>query len=350
MDLFTPVVEESCLHPNFRRVLAFARRGERRVVQEWAEDFPDRDGKMVKEFQTTFNSSFWEVYLHALLRGYGFTFDWSRSRPDFIISKGQRSIVVEAATANASTGAVPEWEKPDLVTEQVRNKEFNSLNTTAMIRLSNAIDKKIKKYRESYAKLDHVAGNPYVIAVAPFEQPDFQFQYDRPMRALLYDDYVDEETYFKNPGAFPEGPPSTKLGYIKKPNGAEVELGLFNDLGAAEVSAIIFSCAATWGKAVAMSQVPQAGLINSVWGIEQPPGNEVRTFPIGKPCESIFDGVQVFHNPHALRPIDPSVFRQEGVVQHYLHAGQFMQEGYSSALRFRLTASIAVLPGEEREA
>lgn len=30
--------------------------------------FEDRDGKFVKEFQTTFNSSFWELYLFACLR------------------------------------------------------------------------------------------------------------------------------------------------------------------------------------------------------------------------------------------------------------------------------------------
>lgn len=35
------------------------------VLPGWPTDFEDRDGKFVTEFRTTFNSSFWEFYLHA---------------------------------------------------------------------------------------------------------------------------------------------------------------------------------------------------------------------------------------------------------------------------------------------
>ncbi|WP_232925945.1 hypothetical protein, partial [Pseudomonas syringae] len=44
------------------------------------EGFPDRNNKFVKEFQTTFNSIFWEVYLYMAFREYGFSLDMGSCR------------------------------------------------------------------------------------------------------------------------------------------------------------------------------------------------------------------------------------------------------------------------------
>ena len=67
MDLFTPIVKEKRLHPLFKRVIqdktykpAIA------VINEWSNGLLGRKGeaeKFIKEFQTTFNSSLWELYL-----------------------------------------------------------------------------------------------------------------------------------------------------------------------------------------------------------------------------------------------------------------------------------------------
>ena len=55
-------------HPKFKLLmnekLQFFR--ERHLVSNWTEGFVDRDEKIIKEFQTTFHSSFWEFYLFAL--------------------------------------------------------------------------------------------------------------------------------------------------------------------------------------------------------------------------------------------------------------------------------------------
>ncbi|NJN90818.1 MAG: hypothetical protein HC878_10890 [Leptolyngbyaceae cyanobacterium SL_5_14] len=62
MDIFTPIVPEEQLHPNFRFITQpNLCNPEMEVINGWAEEFLDRDGKFVKEFQTTFNSSFWEL-------------------------------------------------------------------------------------------------------------------------------------------------------------------------------------------------------------------------------------------------------------------------------------------------
>ena len=60
MDLFTPVVSEDVQHANFRSISKFSSKFDREVLNEWAHEFKDREGKFVKEFQTTFDSSFWE--------------------------------------------------------------------------------------------------------------------------------------------------------------------------------------------------------------------------------------------------------------------------------------------------
>ncbi|MQQ35497.1 hypothetical protein GE543_14450 [Pseudomonas sp. SZ57] len=337
MDLFTPVVPVERQHENFRRVLVPGRVSERAVVSGWAEGFPDRDNKFLHEFQTTFNSSFWEVYLYGLFKSYSFSLNWSQASPDFWLTTAYGEIIVEAVTANAAEGKEPEWDKKSLMSDAVRKKDFWPLNREAIIRLSNALSAKVRKYEKSYKKLSHVPGKPFVIAVAPFEQPDFQHQYDRAMRALLYNDYVDEKAYFEDPARFPDGPPSVRLDEITKDNGSTFELGIFENDDWAEVSAVIFSCVATWGKAVAMSNDRRDGFIMANWGTDESGKSESRESRVGIPSEEIHDGLQIFHNPYASNPVDLRVFRRKGVVQHYLSQGVWIREGYDDCLQFRFT-------------
>jgi hypothetical protein len=345
IDLFTPIVTEAEQHPNYRRVIEHAMAAERAQLAKWVEGFPDRDNKFVKEFQTTFNSSFWEVYLHALFKRYGFACNWSSPSPDFHLVTPYGELIVEATTANAADGKTPEWQKETPISQRVQQLDFAELNREAIVRLSNAIIGKVRAYEKKYSKLDHVKRKPFVIAVAPFEQPDFQYQYDRPIRALLYDYYVDEATYLKNPDLYPDGPPGINLGFVKKDNGSDVPLGIFLDDQYREVSAIIFSCTATWGKVDAMAKdSPDFCVIHSTWGGK----------PNGKPyvtakkrvdhVETIEDGLQVFHNPSAMYPLDPRVFRKPGVVQHYFSEEQseWIYEERENCLQFRMVQTIRV--------
>jgi len=67
----------------------------RAVLTQWAEGFDDRDGKFVREFQTTYNSSFWELYLFAVLKHLGIEVDLSFKAPDFV--SAYHPIAIEAA-------------------------------------------------------------------------------------------------------------------------------------------------------------------------------------------------------------------------------------------------------------
>lgn len=342
MDLFTPIVSDDKLHPNFVNEIRPSRVGEREIIQGWAEGFPDRDGKFVKEFQTTFNSSFWELYLHGLFRAYGFEMDWSKASPDFNLMTKKGSVIVEAVTANAADGATPEWKKSAPMTQNVIDKKFWPLNREAIIRLSNALSAKVRYYNKSYANLSHVKGKPFVIAVAPFEQPDFQYQYDRPIQALLYDYYVDEDAYYAEPDSYPNGPPGVHLGSVEKNNGALIDLGVFCDDQWSEVSAVIFSCVATVGKAIALSNRPMLGIISSTWGGLNGPYPKI--VPAGNASEDISDGLQIFHNPHAKHPLDTSIFRRKRVVQHYVQDGEWVHESWDDCLHSRTTFSLNSSP------
>jgi len=65
VNLFESVVPTTRQHPNFQNLLRVANGFTLDVLTDWARGFVDRDGKFVTEFQTTFNSSFWELYASA---------------------------------------------------------------------------------------------------------------------------------------------------------------------------------------------------------------------------------------------------------------------------------------------
>src|SRR3546814_5994862 len=90
IDLFNPLTAEEQQHPIFQMMLREPYGPEREVLHQWAEGFEDRDGKFVKEFQKTFESSFWELYLHAALKVWGLSIDLRNHAPDFLDRKSTR--------------------------------------------------------------------------------------------------------------------------------------------------------------------------------------------------------------------------------------------------------------------
>jgi hypothetical protein len=109
MDLFKPIVAADRLHHNFLATIKPNASGVREVLSAWADGFVDRDGKFVTEFQTTYNSSFWELYLFAVFKHLGINVDFSYDSPDFVAA--DYPLAVEAAIASHAQDDVPEWEK-----------------------------------------------------------------------------------------------------------------------------------------------------------------------------------------------------------------------------------------------
>jgi hypothetical protein len=302
------------------------------VLNEWAKGFHDRDGKFVKEFQTSFNSSFWELYLWAILKHFHCDVDFSYSRPDFhVTSNGKFNI--EAVIASHSANSKPEWSNENKRVPE----DLNEFNQTHILRLSNAIVSKYRKYKTQYSELDHVKGLPFVIAVTSYAGQLFKIQCQRPIEAVLFDYYVDEETYLsgKNPAATLDGKP---INYVKKESGATVDMGIFNSDRYREISAIIFSSCATIGKVKCLSSDPNfpfkfcALRYNSKSEIPHKIEASKNQY-----VESLVDGLRVYHNPYATYKLPTSIFRHKDVFQTYLNenTGEWIYENRDGIMLFR---------------
>jgi hypothetical protein len=311
MDLFTPVVPLERFHPNFANIVRRRNPYDEAVLAKWAEGFIDRDGKFVEEFQTTFNSSFWELYLHAILKDADCKIDFNYHAPDFVV-KDPVPFIVEATVALNAKDTLPEWTPLDLNSYP---RDLNEFNRVAMVRLLNSISEKSKKYFKSYLNQPHVIGKPFVLALTPFDQPFFYLEMQRAIEAVLYDYYVDEQEYIDNPSKF-ASIRAQNLKVVRKSSSVELPLGVFNDPSHAHISAVLFNSSATWGKVRVVGDDPYP-FIYFYAARSDPSTGDFFAFR-GKKAdyyETLFDGLRVYHNPHAAHPLDWRVFQEPGAFQ-----------------------------------
>lgn len=287
LDLFKPQVSEDRFHPNFQRTLWPSSQPVRDVLTDWANGFQDRDGKFVKEFQTTYNSSFWELYLFAVLKHLGMPVDFAHDAPDFYCP--EQSMVIEAITANHAVDTVPEWQKS---LKGILGADKEQQYRQTIVRFSNSIAKKLKLYHERHSRLDHVRGRAFIIAVSSYATQDFHLLGDVAMQRLLYDGWNEE--------------------FVQKENGSKVRVGLFLDDRLSEVSAVIFSATATFGKARALSN----GHGDFLFNVVRIKDNHELIHIVAEQKdyrESICDGLRLFINPFAQHSIHPDSFADEGI-------------------------------------
>jgi hypothetical protein len=288
LDLFTPIVDSKELHHNFVHTIAPNAKGVRKVLQAWAKDFVDRDGKFVREFQTTYNSGFWELYLYAVLKHLGFNIDFSHHTPDFVCSN--KALIVEAAIASHAQDDTPEWEKK--IKDIVDDKNIFEIWKHSTIRLSNALHTKIKKYRDGYSALAHVKNKPFIVAIANLTKADFNLHGDVPMQWLLYDG-LEQKVLHKN-------------------NGSEVPLGLFRSDAFSDISGVIYSSLATFGKARALGDDVGDFLFQAVRIKDNFTPIRIAASK-DEYKESLCDGLRLFLNPYASHPLNTDDFDDIGI-------------------------------------
>lgn len=312
LDLFTPIAEDEKLHPLFRLMLQDQYKAEREVLNSWADGFEDRDGKFVYEFQTTFESSMWELYLNAFLKELGAQTDFSHHAPDFV-TKLNRDVVIEATIAAPPKGG----EAAAGHTHRSAPDDFAEFNKQSAIRISNSMSSKIKKYRTSYANLNHVKKKPYVIALASYDRPYAHYAVNRAIVAVLYGLYVDEETTIAV-GA----DDLIKYGIeaIIKNEDATIPVGLFTTDEYKDVSAVIYSSLATWGKIRALADNPSATTMYSTCHSHNNDSimPEVRNVIKANYKENIADGIHILHNPFAEIPLDAETFHHDRIAQYFI--------------------------------
>lgn len=288
IDLFEPVVPLDRLHPNFKRVLADTDWDIREVLSDWAKGFFDRDGKFVQEFQLTFNSSWWELYLFAVLKSLDIKVDFSYAAPDFVASDSP--LAIEAVIANHAADATPEWEKT--LKEAAFGEDIEARWLQTLARLYNSIDGKRALYERRYRAMPHMKEKSFVIALQNFSTPDSFQLGDVAMQRLLYD-VEDRGTFLKN-------------------GRTQLPLGIFSRQEFRCVSAVMYSSVATYGKVRALGR-SDLGLVFQAVRIRNNTELVKVTGDKSEYRETLRDGLRVFHNPNADTPLPDDLFDVEDV-------------------------------------
>lgn len=248
--MFNPRLPKERLHRNFCIISADpAYAAVKPIIQNWGSGLLNRQGegqKIVKEFQSTFNSSMWELYLNRALGDLGCCVDFSKSSPDFFVrGPGNYEFNIEAVISDNPLSP----KEKDTFDEQ-------DFKIRGALKLAGKIRDKLELYRGTngkkypYSSMSHVRNRPFVIAIAPFDSDLSLTQNNELINMVLL-------------GLAPPMTEGHELGKqgkvvsIPKPSGAQVAMGIFTNDSFKEISAVFFSTVGTLGKAVVESKIPR---------------------------------------------------------------------------------------------
>lgn len=355
MDLYTPRVKNEQLHPYFKRLITEnSYKNVLNTIQEWTIGLSSRkkeSDKFIKEFQISFNSSLWELYLNKAFQDLGFKIDYSKESPDFnLIHSSGRIINVEAVTSNNKSSNDKDYYTQKAYQEYISIKNDDS--SEAILKLLGKLkDKKdlfIGKNNKKfpYSELEHVKGEPFVIALAPFDNHISYMQNNTLINQVLYGvlpptmDQINDTS-------------SKKINHIINKNGKKIDLGIFTNDSYKEVSAVIFSTTATFGKAISQSKVSNTTIRSTRYRIEnlndyittfganklgirkvrlskthtvmltRVPmddfvfGSDVHICDSSEHYESHLDGLHIYYNPYADIPLDEDLFNAYEITQNF---------------------------------
>jgi len=331
-----PDVKEDALHPKFKLLRDNPLLGgERNILISWTEGFIDRDNKIVKEFQTTFHSSFWEFYLFRMLSDAGFIIDFSHDRPDFIIN-APLALNIEAVVSNIKRDGESEENRTldnvlSMIVPPKQQTDFKAIVDEAIVRNSNAIYTKNKKYKEGYVNCDWIKPEtPFVIALSSYDQIDYGREFLYPMMALLYGQYYDPQT--ENYDLVTE--------IIKPGTNSPIPIGIFNDPAFSHISGILFSCTTTLGKLTSLfnSSSESDRQFNDVLNIRH--DHEAPHYRFQKVSnvnpEELSDGLFLFHNPLAKHKVPSELFRKTNALQVNITENGPLMEAENSPIISRI--------------
>lgn len=303
--LFSPLVSTDKLHPHVKSILDRNDIYIQEVIKNWADGFVDRDNKFAKEFQTTFSSCLWELYIFAVLKELNLSVDFSYHAPDFVIT-GERPFNIEAKISNNAEESTPEHDfdyKLQKLIDPNDQIDVEKIFDIATARHVRSLAANHSKYKSSYKELEHAKRKPFVIAIAPFEQPFFYFQGAEAISRVLYASKLTFEGY-------------RPFESIMGNNGSRIPLGYFTNDRMKEISAVLFSPSATMGKLRALSRDPDFAMFKTLrYGKD--PLVPVSELLLKKDYhESLMDGLHIFHNPYAETPLNYKIFDRAEVLQH----------------------------------
>ena len=356
MDLFTPRVKDEQLHPYFKKLITEnSYQDVLNTIQNWTIGLSGRKketDKFIKEFQISFNSSFWELYLNKVFQSLNFKIDYSKESPDFnLIHSSGRIINVEAVTSNNQLSNNKDYYEKKAYQETINTKNDESSRDAILKLLGKIKDKKDlflgkdnKKF--PYSKLEHVKDKPFVLALAPFDNHLSYTQNNILINQVLYGVLPPTMDQINNTS-------SKKINHIINKNGKKIDLGIFTNDSYKEISAIIFSTTGTFGKAISQSKMSNSTIRSTRYRIEDLNsyitnfgvdklgfreiklskthtvmitripmddfvfGSDVHFCDSSEHNESILDGLHIYYNPYAEIPLDEDLFNAYEITQNY---------------------------------
>ncbi len=285
-------------------------------MMRWYED---ADGNFIEQFQTTgFDTRLWELYLFAMLVEAGFALDKDFPMPDFCARNVFGPICIEATTVNPSRTRTGELipPPPQETVEQIAEFQKNYMP----IRYAGPLTAKLGKI---YWDRNHVKGRPLAFAIQDFHAPNSMVTSRTALPTYLYGMEWGWEKYSEGKLVIT----SKKIEYhtwgVKV-----VQSGFFFLPGSENVSAVIANASATISKFNRMGVLAGFGS-DRVKLIRQgtaanPDSNSEKPVAFVHDVNALdyretwIEGMDVYHNPNALYPLDPEIL--PGAAHHRLLA------------------------------
>jgi hypothetical protein len=234
-----------------------------------------------------------------------------------MVERNDLRFATEATVASNAADKPGEWE--GTAEEFMALEDRGPLVVEATVRLCNSLTAKYRKYKTEYSNLREVYGRPFVLAIAPFEQPFGRVQNTEAIFQALY---AKTAIPYEEIGTTPDGQTVITGGdivdhpIVMKSSGAEIRLGMFTQRRMPEISAVLFSSLATWGKVRALSKDPNPNVLFETLRVNNYGPFPFHTItPRADYNEHLFDGLCVYHNPDAINPLPLAAFRGPMVTQ-----------------------------------
>lgn len=345
MDLFSTKIAKNKLHESFKQIYQDNTYAPvREVIQSWGRGLLERSGeqtKFVKEFQTTFNSALWELYLNEMFIRLDYSVDYTKDSPDFCVTTPSGyQFNVEAVISDR-----PHNPPAGALFSELKFKHQSTLKLIGKIKDKHDLFTGVNGKKFPYSTMSHVVNKPFVLALAPFDSDLSLSQNNTIINRVLFG--IEEPTT-RNLVTGSQ----TKVTSIKKNEDVEIPLGIFTNDSYKEISAVIFSTTGTFGKAVVQSGIGRyvrstryrAIDVNDFIANEGMKNEGKHTQRIGPDhfittyrhflnnevtgadivvCHSTaheethFDGLHIYYNPFATVPLDRNIFFPPEITHNF---------------------------------
>jgi hypothetical protein len=320
VDFFTPVVAQEKLHPDFVQLSTLEGYSPAKELiipmMRWHED---ADGNFIEQFQTTgFDARMWELYLFAMLVEVGYTLDRGQAIPDFNAKGIFGEFCVEATTVNPTRDKSGAIVRPPQAENKMQFLEI--LHQYLPIKFAGPLTAKLGK---KYWERPNVQGRPLAFAIQDFHSPMSMTKSRTALPVYLYG-YVHDWEH-RSDGELVISPRKVTS---HRWGAKEVESGFFNLPGAENISAVIANTSATISKFNRMGamagfgsqrvRMVRRGVVTDL----DPNASAPKSFEVEVNStdyyESWIEGMDVYHNPNALHPLDSEML--PGAAHHFIKA------------------------------